>query len=219
MLHNVNTENRQVQRTRGWLLEALLLLLDEKPYEKIGISDITKKAGVARQTFYRNYDTKADIIIQYLDDIFTDHLIRIKNILNSDKSNTIIATLRFEQIIEHKENLKKLFRDDTEHLFYSYFKKWEDIILDLYKTKLKKQDYLLYRYMVKFQLGGSLRMVLDWFQHDMPLSAVKMAELATDFLKPFEIRNTSIPKLLVVITQDEEIVKLKTGKKTKNKTG
>jgi AcrR family transcriptional regulator len=216
VLHKVNADNRQVQRTRGWLLEALLVLLDEKPYEKIGISDITKKAGVARQTFYRNYDTKADIVIQYLDDIFTAHLIRIKNISTHDKTNKVIATLRFEQIIEHKENLKKLFRDETEHLFYSYFKKWEDIISDLYKNKLTKKDYLSFRYMVKFQLGGSLRVLIDWFQHDMPLHPAKMAELVTDFLNPFEMRNTSIPKLLVVITQDEKIV-TRSGSKMKTK--
>jgi hypothetical protein len=30
-----------------------MLLMDEKPYSKITVSDITEKAGIARQTFYR----------------------------------------------------------------------------------------------------------------------------------------------------------------------
>jgi AcrR family transcriptional regulator len=211
-LDKVNADNRQVQRTRGWLLEALLVLLDEKPYEKIGVSDITKKAGVARQTFYRNYDTKDDIVIQYLDDIFKSHLMRIRNTPKPDKSGMGIVILRFEQIIEHKEKLTRLFKGDTEHLFYSYFQKWEDAILDLYKDKLTEKEYLLYRYMIKFQLGGSLRLIIDWFKNDMPLSSGKMAELLIEFQKPFEMRDTNISKILEVISQNEKIVSEFSGK-------
>jgi hypothetical protein len=48
----------------------------------------------------------------------------------------------------------------------------------LYKTKLTKKDYLSFRYMVKFQLDGSLWVVIGWFQHDMPLHPAKTAVMA-----------------------------------------
>jgi AcrR family transcriptional regulator len=56
VLQKSGSNNRQVRRTRSWISEALMLLMDEKPYDKITVSDITEKAGIARQTFYRNYD-------------------------------------------------------------------------------------------------------------------------------------------------------------------
>jgi hypothetical protein len=31
----------QIQRTKQWIFEAMLLLMDEKPYNQIGISEIT----------------------------------------------------------------------------------------------------------------------------------------------------------------------------------
>ena len=56
-------ENKQVQRSREWIFEALILLMKKTKFQDITISDITAKAGVARLTFYRNYNSKEEIII------------------------------------------------------------------------------------------------------------------------------------------------------------
>ncbi|HAO6436419.1 TPA: helix-turn-helix transcriptional regulator, partial [Listeria monocytogenes] len=47
-------ENRQRVLSKKWIIEALLDLLKTKPYSAITITEITKRAGVARLTFYRN---------------------------------------------------------------------------------------------------------------------------------------------------------------------
>ena len=44
--------------TKRSIIEAFLLLLQNQPYEKISISDIVKKAGVARVSYYRNFNSK-----------------------------------------------------------------------------------------------------------------------------------------------------------------
>ncbi len=48
------------------LTDALFSLMKTKSYEQISVSDIIKKAHVARTTFYRNFNTKEDIIKDYL---------------------------------------------------------------------------------------------------------------------------------------------------------
>ncbi|MBR0165020.1 MAG: TetR/AcrR family transcriptional regulator [Lachnospiraceae bacterium] len=44
------------------ITDALLTLLKEKPLENISVTEITKKAGVGRVSFYRNYESKEDIL-------------------------------------------------------------------------------------------------------------------------------------------------------------
>ena len=48
--------------TRECIDTAMMYLLSEKPYESISISELTKRAGVSRTAFYRNYATKDDVL-------------------------------------------------------------------------------------------------------------------------------------------------------------
>lgn len=48
--------------TKESLQTALLLLMSEKPFDKITITELVKRSGVSRTAFYRNYNTKADIL-------------------------------------------------------------------------------------------------------------------------------------------------------------
>jgi len=62
--------DRRIQRSKQALQEALLLLIQQKPYEAIQIQEITEAANTARITFYRHYGTKDDLLIDCLEDIY-----------------------------------------------------------------------------------------------------------------------------------------------------
>ncbi len=53
----------RVKYTREWSFEALVRLSKTKEYNNINISEIIKKAGISRATFYRNFSSKEDVII------------------------------------------------------------------------------------------------------------------------------------------------------------
>jgi AcrR family transcriptional regulator len=173
------------------------------PYDKITISDITGRAGVARQTFYRNYTGKDDIVLRYLDSIFNDTFLKIKNIHDADGRNALLITLSFKGFIEHKQKLAKLQRDDTERLIFAYTQKWEDYVIDFGKNKVFRTEKLLFRYRVKFQVGGSLRMILDWMKHDMPMPAEMMSGLLQKFIGAIEAEIGGVPHLAIQIQNDE----------------
>ena len=48
------------------LTEALFILMRKKPFEEITITEISKLAGVSRISFYRNFDSKEDLLVKYL---------------------------------------------------------------------------------------------------------------------------------------------------------
>ena len=53
---------------RESLTDALFTLMSKKEFNDITITELSKKAGVSRLSFYRNYTSKEEIIVKYLDD-------------------------------------------------------------------------------------------------------------------------------------------------------
>ena len=51
---------------------ALLKLLREKPIEAISVSELCELAGIGRASFYRNYDSKEDILRAYIHALFRE---------------------------------------------------------------------------------------------------------------------------------------------------
>ena len=48
------------------IYEALIQLMQKKPYQEISITDITNRAGVSRMAYYRNYKDKDSILLNRL---------------------------------------------------------------------------------------------------------------------------------------------------------
>jgi len=59
--------DRRSQRTRQLLGDALVLLIQEKDYGSITVSDIIERANVGRSTFYAHYHDKDDLFLDQLD--------------------------------------------------------------------------------------------------------------------------------------------------------
>lgn len=85
MLRGSNNEQKEL--TRQCLFDALMILWEQKPYDKITITEITRKAGVSRMAFYRNYQTKDEIVWgrlkqlndEYLADLARETAMRIED--------------------------------------------------------------------------------------------------------------------------------------------
>ena len=54
---------------RERIVEALTALMSEQDYADITITEITRKAGVSRMTYYRNYSSKDDILKKYIEEV------------------------------------------------------------------------------------------------------------------------------------------------------
>lgn len=77
MIRGSNDEQKQL--TRQCLFDALMILWEKKPYDKITITEIAQKAGVSRMAFYRNYESKDEIVwarLKELNDAYLEDLAR-----------------------------------------------------------------------------------------------------------------------------------------------
>jgi len=67
---SVNTNDPRVLRTRQLLQTALLELMQEKPFQAISVTDLTRRATLNRATFYLHYLDKFDLLAQSARDTF-----------------------------------------------------------------------------------------------------------------------------------------------------
>lgn len=62
--------------TKEWIFNALMILMQTKNLNNISITEVCTKAGVSRMGFYRNYNIIEDVIVERIDQVFADFLIR-----------------------------------------------------------------------------------------------------------------------------------------------
>ena len=64
--------SRRSQRSKELFIRALLTLMHQKPLEDISIKEIVEEASLTRQTFYRHFTSKEDVLKTYLDYLYKD---------------------------------------------------------------------------------------------------------------------------------------------------
>ena len=195
--------NRQVDRTKSWILEAVILLMDEKPYSKISVLDISEKAGIARQTFYYYYADKDDIIFEYLMNTMNTELLNVEKGSKHDGQNNIVFMFDYKYMIKHQKNLIKILSiADIETRMYREVQKLLLTLMKQYRTKLTAEEYLICRYQLFYQITGNLKVLFDWFIHNMPMPVEKIVDMLNKLNIPKSIQYSNIPSILVKLKTD-----------------
>lgn len=70
-------QDRRVTRTKNALTRALFELLAEKEFEKVTVTELTRRADVDRKTFYLHYQSVGDI----LEEFYAEHMSRLQGAL------------------------------------------------------------------------------------------------------------------------------------------
>jgi AcrR family transcriptional regulator len=188
------------------MFDALMLLMDKKPFDEITVSAITKKAGIARQTFYRNYKKKSEVLEQYLMNIFNMESSASENIEGDKKEIGLVFTFDLGYMMSHKENLTKIMlKVDIADLFSSRFQEWASDLIDSYREKLSAEEYVIYRYKVYYQMIGAIYIIADWFRNDMPLPGEKLSSFLNSFILPDSLRCEHIPNIIIRLKTDKAL--------------
>lgn len=167
---------------KEYIAEATLLLMKNKDFNKITIEEITYKAGVNRSTYYRNFDSKEDIIQFYYDNI----LLKFQNEIGSIDNIHLKLYLKkmFEFYLKEKDNLLLIYQQGISHIMLIAFNKlFKEAILPDTPQKLLPFYY---------HVGGIFNTFQYWFSTEMKPSPKEMAEISVSFL-PKDFR----PKLKV----------------------
>lgn len=96
-------------RVKTNITKALFDLMHEKSFSSITISELIRKAGVARVSFYRNYESKEDVLLKLIQEV----LEQFRGTLDSNETTYY--------------TYKNIYRS------FEYFKNYGEFVLDLYQ--------------------------------------------------------------------------------------
>lgn len=177
----MNTEKPIADNAKLYIVEALCALMKEHAFRDISITSITKKAGVSRMSFYRNFETKEDIISYYIDYMMQ-------------------AYLKQSPAYEPGTHTFKTY----DHIIFSlyFFREYRDFILCLDKenltgvflsrinrhiaenVKVPKTD-ATYHYRLYAYAGAIYNVYIEWIKHDMQVPAENLAHMLYDTYHPY----------------------------------
>lgn len=160
MLH-FGGKMKQSEQSKRWMSEALYSLLENKHFSEITVKDITEKAGVSRLTFYRNFETKEDIIRYHMKCGFEEYLQELEN--NKIISLQDMITLCFRYWEQRKEEIIMLSSQNMSWLLREPFEEFLNKILECIEFK-EKYTY----FQVQFLIGGMFSNMIAWVndRHD-----------------------------------------------------
>lgn len=173
--HPHKTENPLLKEC---LFTALILLMDQKDFKDIKISEIAQKAGVSRMTYYRTYDSKEDILLQYFEDQSQEMIKEMQKYpeINSEQ----FFTLFFKHFQKHAHIMGYLFKAD---LLKEINARFIEFVSDLYEKSPHSVLNASHKtYEIHFVAGGLFLMLLHWIERGMPEAPEEMAQMTIRML-------------------------------------
>lgn len=139
----------RIKYTREWTFEALSKLLEHKPYHEITISEIIERAGISRATFYRNFNSKDDVVrlkVQMFFHQFHQDILGVyKQTGEVDEQLLIFAF--FKQVDEQEQVIDTVIQTNLEYTMVegilSIINYHKDRFYELVQTNKRTEDYTM----------------------------------------------------------------------------
>lgn len=160
------------QAIKDYITQALILLMAEKPFGEIHISEITTKAGVNRASFYRNFSSKEDILHQYLRRQFDEHFQAIALAGQLRHTRDIFVNI-FAFLKNCEQMLFVLYDQDFSHLLL-------DFIKDCCGARAEQDNDLAYKNALI--MGVVFGAVDEWIRRGCVQSPDEMADKVARYL-------------------------------------
>lgn len=123
--------DRRVEKTETAIFQAFGDLLQEKKYPRITIQDIADRANVGRTTLYSHFSTKDDLLVAFINRIFTSFYQHLAGrVLESDvRTHPVPVSEIFEHIKSNRRIIQGLFRSDMDDMLFVKMKKhWNNAV-------------------------------------------------------------------------------------------
>lgn len=172
--------------------EALLVLLERKPFEYITVKEICEKAGVNRSTFYLHYENMNDLLSECLEYVsanlknrFADKDKIEQKLINECSENELLLFSSkylipyLEFVKENKALFTAVASQPTVFDVNNTFDKMYFDIFEPIMNRLKVPEWEM-KYRVSFFINGIHSVIIQWIKDDFKEEIQQISKLIQD---------------------------------------
>lgn len=170
-------DNRQALESRVRIRDALMILLARYPYNDISITQICQEARIVRQTYYRNFEQKDDILKFHL-----DHMVHhfFSDYFREDDVRTQLRTF-FEYMLLSRDFLILVSENSLFFMFEAVITQNITAFLD-FRQITNTDESGLEKYVTRFIAATICSLLSLWVASGFDESPDMMSALAQRFL-------------------------------------
>ena len=180
-MNMTETDNQQPlkkgEKTKYTLARAMKECMKVTSVENITVKQITEKCGLTRQTFYRNFQDKYDLINWYFDKLLA------KSFEHMGQGRTVYDALvkKFTYIQEEQTLFATAFRYDEQNSLRQHD---FELILEFYETiiceKTGKIPEKNIQFFLEMYCQSSIYMTIRWVTGELTCTPEKLALFLVD---------------------------------------
>jgi len=169
------------EKTKYRLADSIKDCMKIKPVDKITVQNIVDGCGMTRQTFYRNFKDKYDLINWYFDKLVMESFAQI----GVDKTVGQSMKKKYEFIKKEKIFFTEAFRSDDynslkEHDFELFMGFYTELITRKRQEPLSEEI----QFLLEMYCRGSVYMTVKWVLSGMKQTPSEMAASLTEAMPP-----------------------------------
>ena len=177
--------------TKDYITISLYYLMSKFDYESISVTDICAKARVSRMSFYRYFNNKEDIFINYCDERFEEFF----QIINEKHIDDIYSFLLevFYYMKKYARQVTILKRARKENLLVEKFTDYGSYIAS-HVSLTTESNMINNRIIAAFLAGGIANILLLWFELGLDLPPQEMAKMAYSIFSTLNVEHSNKEK-------------------------
>lgn len=183
-MYHIKNDKRSIQSSQ-WIYSALEILMKEKEFNKITVSEVVEQAKVGRTTFYRSFDSIEDVLIMKCDEKFKElgeYLIQYnKSNKKEEKPPYLKPVLRFWYI--NSNILELIIQVNKLDIIKDSFNTTLDIFKDNLLDNKMNGDTLDYFKEIRYSILISILVV--WIKNGKDIAPDYLADLIAEQLKVY----------------------------------
>ncbi len=167
--------------TQNALIDAFLELSNHMPLDKITVSEISRRSGFNRSTFYQYFNDTQHLLSYIEDDLLMYIKNRIISQIGESHSEPLFIDLFININTEKRNILKLLLGSNTNHSFPS---KLKESLIPLFAAQMNlsaNDPQTVYK--LDFYLSGIISIISKWITSDPPMPPEEFALLVKQIVE------------------------------------
>ena len=174
------SNNPSALKSQSVITETLLFLMKKYPYDEISVKQIILEAKLARKTFYRNFESKEDVLLSYIRGILLDYFTNVNN-----AKGDVLSTI-FNFADNNRAILKLLEKNNMLHIPLCCMNEYAPILIRTQNKELnpfsKLFEGLNSDYLVAMNIGAIWNVISLWVKNGMKDDPSQVRETLEEYL-------------------------------------